>query len=127
MYRFKLTIPAQEIPHELKNGDDVIFQGSGCVESQVIKDLHDGSMQITSIVKPILVELKPSTIGITAPPVFKGEIKKKSMSQKVRDKLYVLWQKQGGKEDFETYYTQRMENYLEKVDRLIADIDMEGL
>jgi hypothetical protein len=126
MYRFKLNIPAQEIAKELKNGQDVVYQGSGSVESQIIKDQHNGEYTITSIIKPYLVEIRPSNERLEA-PVFKGEVKHKSLSQKVRDKLWILHQKLGLKADFETFYEEKMTKYLDFLDQKLSDLDMEDL
>lgn len=115
MYKFKLTIPAQEIPAELKNGTEVVLQGSAAVESQVVKDSHSDEPDITSVLKAIWIEVRPSDSPIQA-PIFKGEIKHKSMSQRVRDLLYRLHIERGGKEaDFEAFYNERMTDYCEKI------------
>lgn len=116
MFKFKLTIPAQEIPEELKIGDRIIYQGNGEIESQVIRTNHDGTQNITSVVTPILTEVKRTDVGYQAPTLFKGEIKHKSMSQRVRDLLYRLHIERGGKEaDFEAFYNERMTDYCENI------------
>lgn len=123
-HKFKIqAVPAQELSEELPNGKDVIFQGTGSVESQITKDNHDGTSTVVSVIKPIMVEVKLSDSPIKA-PIFKSTIKDRSWSQKVRDRLYILHSKVGGKaEEFEAFYAQKMEKYCDFVDQKIDEAD----
>lgn len=116
MFRFKIqSVPAQEIPELLENGDDIIWQGSGTVISKTVQDNQDGSETITSVIKPLLVEVRKSSTPLEA-PIFKDTIKHKSWSQKVRDLLYRLHIERGGSEStFESYYAQKMQDYCDKI------------
>ena len=45
-------------------------------------------------------------------PEFKGE---KTPSQRLRNVIYVFWEKQGAKGDFETFYKRQMERLINKI------------
>jgi len=43
----------------------------------------------------------------------KKEIGKKSQSQRIRAVLFLLWKNEGSKEDFEVYYRNKTEQYID--------------
>lgn len=127
-YSFKIQNIKQECPSELFLGDKVVFQGEAYVTGQVKKDLHQNEdVQTTSIIEPVLVEVKTVHYDLEPFPVFKGELKKSSQSKKIRDRLYILWTERGSKGSFEDYYQEWTDDRLEDIDELIEEEKMEGL
>ena len=58
-------------------------------------------------------EIQAKDIPDEDPPMAPGE--KKSPSQRLRDVLWIFWKQQGGTQDFETYYRNAMDRYIEAV------------
>lgn len=57
----------------------------------------------------------PNPIQDTDIPDHPAEIETKTPSQRLRATIYVLWEQRGSKDDFEVYYRETMEKFIDAV------------
>lgn len=110
----KLLTISQEIKEPLKQGQTVVFQGSGDVIEARFRDNHDQTVQATYIVKPILIDIRPSETNISI--VNDNKIKEKSRSLALRHRCLAIGSEIG--EDGDKLYEEIMDYANDKLDQI---------
>lgn len=112
--RVKILTISQEIRETLKQGQDLIFQGSCSVIEARFRDQQDGTTNVTYIAKPILVDIRPSETNISI--VDDKKIKEKSRSLALRHKCLAIAQEIG--EDGDKLYEEVIDYANDKLDQI---------
>lgn len=124
----RFTIPKFEVERPLELGEDVVFQGTGTVVNRSERDMHNGTIDVTTTIKPQVIEVKKAEKGIIAPHPLTttGVPSGKSLSQQYRDKLYIYYRQKFKDSDpqlFELYYQRVMEERLERLEDKIDELN----
>lgn len=119
--RVKILTISQEISETLKQGQDLVFQGSCTVIEARFRDQQDGNTNVVYIAKPVLVDIRPSETNISI--VDDKKLKEKSRSQALRQKCYIVAQETG--ENEEDLYNKCMDVADNKLDQLRDELVYE--
>jgi len=112
--RVKIQVITQDINEVLKQGQDLIFQGSASIIEARFKDNQDGTTNATYIAKPVLVDIRPSETNISI--VDDKKLKEKSRSQALRQKAFIIGQEIG--ENGDDLYERIMDLANDELDRI---------
>lgn len=112
--RVKILTITQDISETLKQGQDIIFQGSASVIEARFRDNQDQTTNVTYIAKPILIDVRPSETNISI--VDDKKLKDRSRSKAFKQKCYIVAQEIG--EDENKLYDICMDAADEKLDQL---------
>jgi hypothetical protein len=112
--RVKILTITQDISETLKQGQDIIFQGSASVIEARFRDNQDQTTNATYIAKPILIDVRPSETNISI--VDDKKLKEKSRSQALRQKCFVIAQEIG--ENADDLYERIMDFANDELDRI---------
>ena len=96
---------AFEIKESLEPGDCLVFQGEGVTSSKNVTSNEDGTCNVVSDIKPILLEIKKVDNGFLK-QVFKDKLDKRSRSFQLRSLIYKLWVERGKKGTFKGFYNE---------------------
>lgn len=105
----KVSIPE---PVEIGHNYKVLIQGSITSESK--EDNNDGTFNMTFKFAPVLVELVTSK-GQT----IKAKDKRK-LSQRLRGRLFMIWQESHTDQDFDQFYETSMSKLIQNVDNFLT-------
>lgn len=119
----RITRNAFEVSEHIPTGTSVIFQGEGQISGVRVKDNNDGTVNTTSDIKPIILEVKAMKDN-KFKPIYKDELRKKSVSKAFRNKLYVLWESKGSSGTFEGFYNAYYEELDQKLDEQLDEVVM---
>ena len=112
--RVKILTITQDISETLKQGQDIIFQGSASVIEARFRDNQDQTTNVTYIAKPILIDVRPSETNISI--VDDKKLKEKSRGLSLRHKCLAIGNEIG--EDPDVLYNKCMDCADDRADQL---------
>lgn len=125
----KLAGDRFEVAEPVEMGQSVIFQGRGSVVTISHYDNQNGTTNQVARIKPELLEVKKDALEPTPAITKSAYPSSKSMSKRLRDKLFILYQflnLPAKGINFEDFYEDTINSYLKQVGEKIDYLQSLG-